>query len=357
MLGVEEDLHAETAAHVGRDDAEGFLGQLKDGVGEQALNQPAALGVGAQREAPACGVERGGGGTGLHRGDDDAVVDHGQARDVRGLLEQLLGLVFLADLPVEHPVERRGRPDLGLALLHRGGEVGGRGEYFVFHADGFGGVACRLHRLGDDEGHGVADMADHAVGEHGMWRADLLGAVAVLQADGAGHEADAVGGQIRTGVDGAHAGHRGGGRDVDRENFRAGMGAAQHDAVDGPGQRDVVGVGAVAFEEARVFHPADGLGEAELGHDGVSGCNPIDSPSMYGPDPERQGESMFERYLALWRLTPDGEPVATRSSRLLPVRQGGRPAMLKIAIEDEEKAGGGADGVVGWPGRRLRARA
>jgi streptomycin 6-kinase len=49
---------------------------------------------------------------------------------------------------------------------------------------------------------------------------------------------------------------------------------------------------------------------------------------------------MFERYLKQWTLRADGPAVATRSSRLLPVRLDGQPAMLKIAIADEEKRGG-----------------
>ena len=49
---------------------------------------------------------------------------------------------------------------------------------------------------------------------------------------------------------------------------------------------------------------------------------------------------MFEDYLARWQLTPDGNPIATSSSRLLPVRWNGVPAMLKVAVEAEEKFGG-----------------
>jgi streptomycin 6-kinase len=50
--------------------------------------------------------------------------------------------------------------------------------------------------------------------------------------------------------------------------------------------------------------------------------------------------SAFDRYLALWGLTPDGEPIVTRGARLLPVRRGGEAAMLKVATETEEKFGG-----------------
>jgi streptomycin 6-kinase len=49
---------------------------------------------------------------------------------------------------------------------------------------------------------------------------------------------------------------------------------------------------------------------------------------------------IFGKHLARWRLVPDGHPIITRSSRLLPVRMDGTPAMLKIAVDVEEKIGG-----------------
>jgi len=57
---------------------------------------------------------------------------------------------------------------------------------------------------------------------------------------------------------------------------------------------------------------------------------------------------MFDRYLDRWNLIPDGMPIITRSSRLLPVRRGGVPAMLKIAVEAEERRGGAL--MVWWAG-------
>jgi streptomycin 6-kinase len=62
---------------------------------------------------------------------------------------------------------------------------------------------------------------------------------------------------------------------------------------------------------------------------------------------------MFGEYLKRWRLTPDGEPVVTRTSRLLPVRAGDVPAMLKIALIDEESIGGL---LMQWWGGRGAAR-
>lgn len=57
---------------------------------------------------------------------------------------------------------------------------------------------------------------------------------------------------------------------------------------------------------------------------------------------------MFDDYLARWGLTPDGEPIVTHSSRLLPVRRGDEPAMLKIATEAEERWGAAL--MVWWGG-------
>jgi streptomycin 6-kinase len=57
---------------------------------------------------------------------------------------------------------------------------------------------------------------------------------------------------------------------------------------------------------------------------------------------------MFDYYLARWGLTPDGEPITTHSSRLLPVRCGEAPAMLKIAVEAEERRG--ATLMIWWKG-------
>lgn len=51
----------------------------------------------------------------------------------------------------------------------------------------------------------------------------------------------------------------------------------------------------------------------------------------------------FQPYLTRWRLTPDGDPIVTPTSRLLPVRYRGEPAMLKVmaATASEERWGGG----------------
>lgn len=50
----------------------------------------------------------------------------------------------------------------------------------------------------------------------------------------------------------------------------------------------------------------------------------------------------FQPWLARWRLTPDGAAfIAPFGSRLMPVLSDGRPAMLKIAVSEEETRGAG----------------
>ncbi len=58
--------------------------------------------------------------------------------------------------------------------------------------------------------------------------------------------------------------------------------------------------------------------------------------------------SMFAPYVEQWDLIPDGEEIATNYGRLLPVCYRGEPAMLKIALEDEEARG--ADLMAYWGG-------
>ncbi len=48
---------------------------------------------------------------------------------------------------------------------------------------------------------------------------------------------------------------------------------------------------------------------------------------------------VFKKHLQCWNLMPDGDPISTHSSDLLPVIYQDQKAMLKIAKSDEEKRG------------------
>ena len=59
-----------------------------------------------------------------------------------------------------------------------------------------------------------------------------------------------------------------------------------------------------------------------------------------GPPAAQQGlAAEAPAWLARWELVPDGNPVATAESWLLPVLRAGRPAMLKITEAEEERRG------------------
>lgn len=49
--------------------------------------------------------------------------------------------------------------------------------------------------------------------------------------------------------------------------------------------------------------------------------------------------TVFSPWLTRWHLEPAGEPIETHASRLLPVLQGGRAAMLKLPEVDDERRG------------------
>ena len=50
--------------------------------------------------------------------------------------------------------------------------------------------------------------------------------------------------------------------------------------------------------------------------------------------------AVFEPYLLRWNLVSDGNPITTTNACLLPVIQRGKPAILKLAVEEEERSGG-----------------
>lgn len=71
---------------------------------------------------------------------------------------------------------------------------------------------------------------------------------------------------------------------------------------------------------------------------------PTAAPKRGGPRPDHPAppddRAVFAPYLTRWQLVADGQSIVTPSSRLLPVRRGAEPAMLKIALVAEERRGG-----------------
>lgn len=57
----------------------------------------------------------------------------------------------------------------------------------------------------------------------------------------------------------------------------------------------------------------------------------------------------FQPYLEKWTLFPDGKPIITPSSHLLPVKYQNTPCVLKVALIEEEQIGG--EVMVWWNGQ------
>lgn len=71
----------------------------------------------------------------------------------------------------------------------------------------------------------------------------------------------------------------------------------------------------------------------------------------------RNSSTVFEPWLARWGLVADGKPIRTHASHLLPVLQGGAPAMLKLPeVEDERRGYLPLEYWNGGGGARLLAR-
>ena len=128
-------------------------------------------------------------------------------------------------------------------------------------------MACG-DRLGDDQRDLVADVAHLALRQHRMRR--LLHRRAVLAVDqpAAGQAADLGVGQVGAGEDVDDAGRLLRRVELDRADARVRMRRAQEHAVGLARQHDVVGVLAVAGEEAPVLAPAQALADRVLGRVG-----------------------------------------------------------------------------------------
>ena len=129
--------------------------------------------------------------------------------------------------------------------------VNDRGQWLVDDLDQIAGVLGDVAILRCHRRHRLADVAHAVVGDHGLEhrRARPGGErIADLRRIGAGHHAE-------------DAGQGGGLARIDGDDPCMGMGAPQHRSVRHLRHVDVVGVDALADEEARVLHPLHALAD------------------------------------------------------------------------------------------------
>ena len=128
------------------------------------------------------------------------------------------------------------------------------------------GVARLGGRLGDDDGDGVAGMADDVRGEHWIGHRLARAAVAVGQRGEEGDIADAVARQVGGGVDRQHAGGGCGFARVEAGHPGMGVRRAQHVEIGLARQVDVIGIAAMAGDETVILEASDRLAYSKLSH-------------------------------------------------------------------------------------------
>ena len=159
------------------------------------------------------------------------------------------------------------RRALGLGL----GGVGDGRQHLVVDHDRLGGVLGLRQRLGDDDGDMVADIAHLALGQRRMRAGLHRRAVLGMDHPAADQPADLVVGEILAGedVDHARACLRAAAMSIELD---VGMGVrrAQEIGVGLAGAVDVVGVVALAGDEAKIFLAAHRRADSGRSHGGSS---------------------------------------------------------------------------------------
>ena len=266
FLGVDEDLGAEAAADVRRDDAQLVFGRDADEGGQHEAGDVRVLARGVEREAFGALVVVAHRGARLHGVGDQAVVDEVELGHVGGAREGVVGRLAVAEVPAEHDVVGR---DLvhGLAAdASRRGGVHHGVEHLVVHRDLLRRVLGLRVGVGDHHGDVVADVADLALGQRRV-RARLHGrAVHRMDHPAADQAAHLVGREVGAGVDRHDARFRFRLRGVDRQDAGVGVGRAQEARVSLAGAVHVVDVLSLAGDVALVFAAEHGGADAGCTH-------------------------------------------------------------------------------------------
>ncbi len=265
LLGVEEDLHAEAAADVRRDQLQLIRLDPEDGA-ELRLQAEDALVAAVERQAAAVGIARGDGAARLQGVDHDAIVDQLDARNLGSCGEGLGG----AGLVAMHPVEAEVPGGLGMHHRRVGVEravgIHQRRQCLEVELHQLGGVAGLIEGLGDDEDDRVADVAHPPAGEHRTRRHESLAAAAARHGGQARHGADAGRREVGACQDGQDPGRLLRRFDIQPGDGGVGEGAPHDGAIGLSCEIDVIGIAALAGEQSSVLDASHGLADAELSH-------------------------------------------------------------------------------------------
>ena len=267
LLGINENLRAEPAADIGCDHAQLVLGRHADECGDDQPRHMRILRGVPEREIAGAGIVFGDGDARLHGVGNQAIVDDVEPRDVLRAFDRRIHRLGVAEMPLIYRVPGRGLVDRRRAL--RLGHVDHRRQHLIVDLDLLGRVFALRGRFGDHHRDRIADIAGLARRDRRMRRHLHRRAVLGMDHPAANEIADLVGREIRAGEHGDHARHRGGRLGVDALDLGVRMRRAQEHRARFARPADVVGVLALAGDEAEVFlatHRRADSGRTHGGH-------------------------------------------------------------------------------------------
>jgi hypothetical protein len=250
---VDEDFRAEAAADIGRDHPQLVLRRHADKSRDDQPRHVRILGGVPQGEAVAATIVFADRGARLHGVRHQAVVDEVEPGHVLRRFERRLDGFAVAEMPLIDGVVWRDLVDLRRVRELRLGGIGHHRQHLKVDRDFFAGVARLRGGFGDRHGDRVAGEACFVAGDRGMRRHLHRRAVLGMDHPAADEIADLVGGKLRAGEHRELPWHGAGGSGVDPLDPGMGMGRAQEMDSGLAGAVDVVGVSALAGEEAEVL--------------------------------------------------------------------------------------------------------
>src|SRR5437016_6938825 len=173
LLRIDEGLHAERTADIGRDQAEHVLRDLEHCLGERVTHEMRTLRRRVESGATACRVEIGNGVARLHRVDNDAVVDEFERGNARGPRECRVGRLGVAHVivPVEDDVAGNVVEKLRRTGADRILSLGYCWQRLVLDIDRFSGIPRSGQSFGYDQRDWLTDVPHLAECKHGTRRA------------------------------------------------------------------------------------------------------------------------------------------------------------------------------------------
>ena len=255
MLRIDESLHAEAAADIGRDQAEHVLRHFEHRLGERVAHEMRTLRCGVERGAPAVRIVVGNGVARLHRIGHDAIVDQFESHDMRGLGEGSIGCLGVAHVivPIKHDVAGNVFKQLRRARSNRILGRGDRRQRLIFDLNGLGGIAGCRQVFGNHQCHRLTDVTHLADCQHRPRRVMPRRAVTIDEWSDAGNVAEPIGANVVAGRYQQHARHVSRGDRIDALDLRMRQRRTQHSGMRHSRQSDVVGIAAASRNETQVL--------------------------------------------------------------------------------------------------------